>query len=83
MIRKREGVGVGKWEVEGRECKQNLTSTVQYDYTLHYSLLPFSNSLLKMNLRNQFSLLKSANGIINQIFKTFTIHSKYFPILIG
>ena len=74
MIRKREGVGVGKWEVEGKECKQHLTSTVQYDCTLHDSLLPFSLFIQSISpfLIGSHSTANSSDSV-DQILKTFVV----------
>ena len=65
---------MGKWEVEGKECKQHLTSTVQYDCTLHYSLLPFSLFIQSISpfLIGSHSTANSSDSV-DQILKTFVV----------
>ena len=65
---------MGKWEMEGRECKQHLTSTVQYDYTLHYSPLPVSLFIQNISpfLIGSHSKANSSDSV-DQILKTFVV----------
>ena len=65
---------MGKWEMEGRECKQHLTSTVQYDCTLHYSLLPVSLFIQNISPFRIGSHSKAnSSDSVDQILKTFVV----------
>ena len=76
---------MGKWEVEGSECKQHLKSTVQYDCTLHYSLLPFSlfiESISPFLIGSHSMANSSQTDSVDQILKTFVVINFLSPVIL-